>query len=293
MVNLMRLEAANQGVAVAEAATGAALSYAHERLQGGKSDAPPVPIADHADVRRMLITMRTETESMRALVLETAYLLDLARASEDPDERRDAQVLADLLLPVCKAKGAETGFTVANMAMQVFGGHGYIKDFGVEQMVRDSRVISIYEGTHGIQALDLVTRKLANPELTGWRLFSSRIEREIATHPTLATETLALQRCFAALRNAVEYLPTMQQRATEAGASALLDLFGLTAAGWMWLRMLRAADNSARGQMIRACAKWWSEQTAPMVNVFGARVRAGAATLDMISPSTLHAAGEF
>ena len=160
MINLMRLEVAIQGVGIAERATQAAANYAIGRRQGGPASEKPEAIANHPDVRRMLLTMRAETIAMRALVLEAALQLDLASAADDEQARRQAQYLAEFLLPICKARAAETGHAVANLAVQVFGGHGYITDNGVEQNVRDSRVLSIYEGTNGIQAIDLALRKI-------------------------------------------------------------------------------------------------------------------------------------
>ena len=166
-------------VAIAGAALDKALNYAAERPQGGPPGQPPVKIIEHADVRRLLFIMRGRTEAIRALVYEAAFNLDLAQAAETDQERKDAALLAEFLLPVCKVYGSETGFDVANMAVQIFGGHGYIADDGVEQYVRDIRVAAIYEGSNGIQALDLVTRKLLKDSGYRYQLFTNRVKQDL------------------------------------------------------------------------------------------------------------------
>ena len=179
MVNTMRLEVALQGVAIGGAATHRALQYATERPQGGDPERPPVPISEHPDVRRMLLLMRARIEPLRALVLEIARNLDLAAAAPDAATRAAAAALAEWLLPIGKACGADAGFEVANLAVQVFGGQGYVSDAGVEQYVRDIRVASIYEGTNGIQALDLVTRKLGRDSSKRFDAFASRVRADL------------------------------------------------------------------------------------------------------------------
>jgi alkylation response protein AidB-like acyl-CoA dehydrogenase len=288
MVNYMRLEVANQGVAIAEAATGAALRYAVTRLQGGSAYKPPELITNHVDVRRMLLTMRSETEAMRALVLETAFQLDIARFGETEEIRSEARLLAGLLLPICKTRGAETAFSVANLAVQVMGGHGYLAEFGVEQYVRDSRVLGIYEGTSGIQALDLVTRKIMGKGGEAFDIAVQRIRADI-TKAAAGPESVALEACLRRLEHCVTQLPQRSKRDVEAGASALLDMFGIVAAGWMWLRMLRVSEDDDRGMMIRACARWWAEQSAPLAAAFEGRIQAGAANFDLLDPVLLSA----
>ena len=163
MMNGMRLAVAVQGSAVANRATEIAVAYANERLQGGDSSQPPLPISRHADVRRMLLEMTAASELARALTLRTAALLDLASASTG-DAAGQLQRLAELLLPLAKTIGAETGFEVANTGIQVLGGYGYSSEYPLDRMARDIRIASIYEGTSGIQALDFLKRKVLKDE---------------------------------------------------------------------------------------------------------------------------------
>lgn len=294
MVNTMRLEVAMQGVAVAGAATAKALHYAMERPQGGTPELPPVPIIEHADVRRMLFTMRARTEAMRALVLEAALNLDLAGAGA-PEDRANALALAEWLLPVCKACGSEAGFEVANLAVQVFGGHGYVADAGVEQYVRDSRVMSIYEGANGIQALDLVTRKLAQDAGLRYRLFTQRVRADLLR----CSDQKALEVICKALHDGLARLDTCTtvlkarletaMRDAEAGASSYLALVGLVGGGWMWLRMAAAAGDSPLHQAKRATARFYAEYLMPEARALECKVLAGAASIDAIESSVLAA----
>ncbi|NMM26919.1 MAG: acyl-CoA dehydrogenase [Glaciimonas sp.] len=293
MVNTMRLEVAVQGVAIAGAATAKALRYAMERPQGGPPAVAPIPIIDHADVRRMLYTMRARTEAMRALVLETALQLDLAHAGQ-PSQRAAALALAEWLLPVCKACASEAGFEVANLALQVFGGHGYVTDAGVEQYVRDSRVMSIYEGANGIQALDLVMRKLTQDDGERYRLFTARIRADLdrcGDRPELAHIHTALVQGLTRLDACTEALVArmaQHSRDAEAGASAYLALVGLVAGGWMWLRMAAAADGDAPQHCAkRSVARFYGEYLIPESRTLECRALLGAACLDQLDGATL------
>ena len=296
MVNTMRLEVAVQGVAVAGAAAAKALRYALERPQGGAADAAPVPIVAHADVRRMLYTMRARTEAMRALVLEAALQLDLAHAG--PAERRaDALALAEWLLPVCKACGSEVGFDVANLAVQVFGGHGYVADAGVEQYVRDSRVMSIYEGANGIQALDLVMRKLTQDSGNRYRLFTARIRTDLdrygdrndlqSIRDALVDGLARLDACTDAIVQRV----VTASRDAEAGASDYLALVGLVAGGWMWLRMAAVAGGDMPLHAAkRSVARFYAEYLMLESLTLQRRALLGAASLDTLDSAVLASA---
>lgn len=166
MMNAARLYVGVQGLGLAEVAYQNALAYANERLQGraltgpAQPDKPADPIVVHADVRRMLLTMRAFTEGARALSMETALKLDLVHRHEDEIVREEADAFIQLMTPVIKAYFTDMGSEVANLAMQVHGGYGYIAEYGMEQYVRDARIAQIYEGTNGIQAMDLIGRKL-------------------------------------------------------------------------------------------------------------------------------------
>ncbi len=297
MVNLMRLEVGIQGAAVAGAATAKAFAYAAGRPQGGAPDAPPVPIIEHADVRRMLFTMRARSSAWRALVLEAALHLDLARAAPDAAGREEAALFAEWLLPVCKAGASEAGFEVASLAVQVLGGHGYVGEGGVEQYVRDARVQAIYEGANGIQALDLVTRKLAREGARRYRLFAGRVRATLDTHAGDASLAIPvaglhdalgrLDACTAVLAGRV----TSSPRDAEAGASAYLQLVGLVACGWMWLRMAAAArGDTPADRMRRATANYHAEYLLPDALALERRVLAGAASLDALAASELASA---
>ena len=155
MIELMRLQTACQGLGVSQRATRLAMDYASERKQGGKADAPAVPIINHADVRRQLTAMGAATEVLRATVLQVSVLLDKARSGDET-----AEELAAFLLPIAKNFGGETAFAVASSAIQVFGGAGFTREWPVEQLLRDARVITIYEGTTGIQAQDFLFRRI-------------------------------------------------------------------------------------------------------------------------------------
>ena len=258
MVNLMRLQVSIQGIAVGSAALARASQYASDRPQGGNPKNPPVMLIEHADVRRMLLGMRARIEGYRALVFEAARNLDIYRANGETD----ALALAEWLLPVCKAGGSEAGFEAANTCVQIFGGHGYVSDAGVEQYVRDVRVASIYEGANGIQAIDLVTRKLARGDGQRYQLFRERMREDIARHRSNADTAIICHALIDALENLEACTEIVLQRvsesprAAEAGAQAYLQLVGLTGCAWMWLRMAAAAKtDSPLHQRKRVCAK--------------------------------------
>lgn len=295
MVNAMRLEVAVQGVAIAGAATARALRYATERTQGGAPGLAPPAIIGHADVRRMLYEMRARTEGLRALVLEAAFQLDLSRCGA-PAEQADALALAEWLLPVCKACCSEAGFEIANLAVQVFGGHGYISDTGVEQYVRDSRVMSIYEGANGIQALDLVMRRLA-PDGRCYRMFAERIRadlRRLSGHPGIEGIARALDDGLTRLDACTEALLASipaAKRDAEAGASAYLKMVGLVGAGWMWLRMAAAADGSPLQPTKRVLAGFYAAYLMPEIVVLEQRALLGASLLDELDDVELVGTG--
>src|SRR5579862_2938805 len=163
MMNAARLSVGLEGVAVAERAYQRALAWSRERLQGkpvGVQGAKTAPIIQHPDVKRMLLTMKATTEAMRALAYWTSAMLDRARKHPDENERRRAQALVDFLIPIVKGWSTEMGIEIASLGVQVHGGMGFIEETGAAQHLRDARITTIYEGTTGIQANDLVGRKL-------------------------------------------------------------------------------------------------------------------------------------
>src|SRR5258705_2247000 len=167
MMNGARLGVAVQGLAQSEVAYQNAVTYARDRLQGRSltgakaPDKPADPIIVHPDVRRVLLTIRAFNEAARAMVVWTALKSDVAHRSSDPKDRQEADDHIGLMTPVLKGYLTDVGFSNAVLAQQLFGGHGYIAEHGMEQFVRDARIAMIYEGANGIQALDLVGRKLA------------------------------------------------------------------------------------------------------------------------------------
>jgi len=166
MMNEARLECGIQGLAIAGISYRSALAYAKERIQGPNLreienvNAKRVAIIEHPDVRRMLLDMKATSEALRAIVYFTALMIDRAHASTNAEEKQEAAGMAELMTPICKAFATDQGFRVAETAIQVLGGYGYVKEYGVEQYCRDVKIASIYEGTNGIQALDLLGRKL-------------------------------------------------------------------------------------------------------------------------------------
>lgn len=252
MMNAERLFVGVQGLGVAEAASQKAAAYARERLQGHGPDGTPgpVPIIAHPDVRRMLLTGRAFVEAARALGIWTALRMEVAARHPDPEARAEAAGLVALLTPVVKAAFTDFGFETAVSAQQVFGGHGYVREWGMEQFVRDARILQIYEGTNGVQAMDLVTRKLAlEGGSTVARFFAlvradldAAGDREIAG--PVADALARLEAATARLAGA---------DAVEAAASAAdyLRFFALVAFGWMWVRMADAARPDGAGAIER------------------------------------------
>jgi len=289
MVNTMRLEVALQGVAIAGAATAQALRYATERRQGGPSIAPPIAIIRHPDVRRMLLTMRARTEGLRALTLEAARQLDLSEHDPDTERRHAAGTLADWLLPICKACATEAGTEVSNLCVQVHGGYGYVRETGVEQYVRDARVGAIYEGTNGIQALDLVSRKLIRDDGQRLQLFVGRVRTDLtrtADCPHAVSIHHALTAGLATLERCAQHLlqTSLDPRDSAAAATPFLKLAGLVGSGWMWLRMAAAATgDSALHQNKRSTAAFFAQQLMPESHWLERQILAGAESLDAVA----------
>jgi acyl-CoA dehydrogenase len=187
MMNVARLAVGLQGYAVAERAFQQAADYARTRVQGRNSAATkgaPAPIIHHPDVKRMLLEMKAGTEAMRALTLYAARQLDLAEAHDDPAVRAQAQAQGDLLIPIVKGWCTEFGVELASTGIQVHGGMGYIEETGAAQWLRDVRITAIYEGTTGIQANDLLGRKLARDQGAAMMTLLAQIEQEIAAEGT-------------------------------------------------------------------------------------------------------------
>ncbi len=245
MINTMRLEVALEGVGIAGAALDKAARYASERIQGG-SGGTATAIVEHADIRRSLLRMKALTGGARALCYETAALLDRGRNDE-----------AGFLLPICKAVASDIAVEVASLAIQVHGGHGYIAEHGVEQLMRDARITPIYEGTNGIQAIDLLLRKIGRDDAKTLALLCARIEADLdgGEIDDAVSAGLAEWRRVSAL-----LLDRLREDANSglSGATPYLRLAGTVLMGWMWLRMAAAAKDDAYGAEIRVLARFYA-----------------------------------
>lgn len=254
MMNEARLLVGIQGLGLAEVAWQNALAYAQERLQGRALKGGPAapdkaadPIIIHPDVRRMLLTMKSFTEGARALALETALKLDQLKRSTDAEEKEQADHWMQLMTPIIKAYFTDMGFAVASEAMQVHGGYGYIKEYGVEQYARDARIAMIYEGTNGIQGLDLIGRKLTYKFGKYARVFFHPVTEFIEANknnPEMAEFTKPLYQNIKHLQNATLWLAVKglsNPNDPAAGATEYLRLFALNVMGYVWARQAKLA----------------------------------------------------
>jgi 3-(methylthio)propanoyl-CoA dehydrogenase len=253
MMNTARLSVGLQGLAIAERAYQDALRYAQERGQGravGAAPGEPSPIVEHPDVRRMLLTMKAYIEAMRALLYTNAVSIDLARHHPDQAEREARRELVDLLTPISKAWCTDLGVELASIGVQVHGGVGYVEETGVAQYLRDSRISPIYEGTNGIQAIDLVIRKVP---MRGGGVVADLLAQMEALGPELAAagpELAGIQPTLAdgvrVLREATDWILSRVQAEPNdalAGATPYLRMSGLVVGGWLMARSALAASR--------------------------------------------------
>jgi len=281
MMNAARLSCGNQGLAQAELAYQNAAAYALERRQGrapsSKDGADPLIV--HADVRRLLMDARAFTEGFRALVLWTAWQLE-----QDQDD------LVSFLTPVIKAYGTDRGFETAVAMQQVFGGHGYVAEWGMEQIVRDARVAMLYEGANGVQALDLVGRKLVRDGGITAERFFALVEGECETAPSELHDISApLREAMHEAREAGLWLVSAGGNPNDLGAGsyAFLQLVGLLATGWMWLRLAEAALPDAGDPFCAAklaTARHFAARSLPEAASLRREVEAGSETLMALRP---------
>jgi 3-(methylthio)propanoyl-CoA dehydrogenase len=283
MMNNARLNVGLQGVAIAERAYQQALQYARTRVQGrplGAKAAGALPIIHHPDVKRMLLSMRAHTEASRALAYYAAGAIDRARRHPDKTERATNQAIADLLIPVVKAWSTDIGVEVASTGVQIHGGMGFIEETGAAQHYRDARIAPIYEGTNGIQANDLVGRKLARDRGAAARLHIERMRKDAATLPHLAE---AIDATAAATDRLVAALADDPARAA-AGSAPYLRMLGTTTGGWLMGRAAAAAKRrqaSGNGdprfcEAKQATARFYAEHVLPQAGALLAAVGAGA-----------------
>ncbi len=255
MMNGARLGVGYQGVGMSEVAYQNAVDYSRERLAGRSLTGPKYPdqaadpIIVHPDVRRMLLEIRSFTEGARALAIWLGFINGQASHSADAEEKETANDMMNLLTPVIKAYFTDMGFENTNMAMQCYGGHGYVKDHGMEQFVRDSRILQLYEGANGVQALDLVGRKLPANGGRAPQKFFQMVGAEaasLADDEDLAPIGKGLQEGLDRLLATTMWLAqhAMQNRDEAGSASAdYLRMFGLVALGMMWAKMAKAAQT--------------------------------------------------
>lgn len=290
MMNTARLAVGLEGVAIGERAFQGARAFARERIQSRKtgSDSPdPVAIIEHADVKRMLLSMRSQTEATRAVAYIVAGQLDVAKRHSDPEIRDQAQALVDLLVPVVKAWSAEVGIAVADMGIQVHGGMGFIEETGAAQHLRDARITAIYEGTTGIQANDLIGRKVARDEGAMVAAFIARVRATVNEVGTVASGEVdelaaALNEGIDALEEATRWVVATSSSnadAIAAGAVPYLRLLSLVAGGWA---MTRAAVIASRNLANETGDKAFYRNKIISVRFFAGHLLAEAPTLARI-----------
>ena len=300
MMNEARLSVGLQGLAISEVAYQNAVNYARERIQGRSLSGPKAPdnkadpIIVHPDIRRSLMTIRAFNEAGRAFLLWTALKSDIAHRSADEKERQTADDILGLVTPILKGVLTDKGFDHAVMAQQVFGGHGYIEEHGMSQYVRDARIAMIYEGANGIQALDLVGRKLAQNGGRAVMALFKEIgdfceENRNDEQMTFFTKNLkkGLNDVQAATMWFMQHAMAKPDNAG-AGSTDYMHLFGLVVLGYMWAKMAKAAeDGLAAGEAEREAflrnklitARFFMERIMPETALRKARIETGAETM--------------
>ncbi len=296
MMNEARLNVGMQGLALSEVAYQNAAAYAKERLAGRAMTGakfpqkPADPIIVHPDVRRMLMNIRAFNEAARALVLWTALKGDVAHRSQDAKERQAADDHLGLMTPVIKGVLTDQGFANTVAAQQIFGGHGYIAEHGMEQFVRDARIAMLYEGANGIQALDLVGRKLPKDGGRALQAFFGEVSayiKERGADAAMAQYTAPLAHALGELQQATMWFVQNAVANPEnagAGATDYMHLFGLVALGYMWCLIADAAKakagNGADERMTQrlTTGRFFMERVLPATTAHLARIKAGAAS---------------
>ncbi len=296
MMNMARLSVGVQGLGLAETSLQGALAHANERVQGKVVGTPKEdrtsPIVGHPDVRRMLLDMRSLTEAMRGICLMNAVAMDRASALADEDDRQKAEDLNELLIPITKAWCTDMGVEVTSLAVQVFGGMGYVEETGVSQFYRDARIAPVYEGTNGIQAMDLVGRKLpmrAGGVVTDTIADIRTTIDELKGPDELAGIASRLAEATDALDEATQWIfaNSGDIRDVLSGATPYLRMWGLVVGGWVLGKSALAAvqwaaeggDEAFCTEKVRT-ARWFADQQLPAVAGLVPRATAGAALMD-------------
>mgnify|MGYP003385901438 CR=1 FL=1 len=284
MMNEERLSIATQGLGIAETGYQSSLAYAQERVQsqvapGSASNT----IIEHPDVQRMLNTQQALNGAGRALAAYIGHQVDIGRFSADETEKQNADKMVALLTPVAKSFLTDNGFDGAVLAQQIFGGHGYIRETGVEQLVRDARIAQIYEGTNGIQALDLISRKILADKLAGYETLHQEMDEYIQSKeniPELSILATGARQALTELDNTTRWIA--EQSATNptlagAVASEYLELFGLTVYSYFWLRLADSCDDGDKKQTMKS-AEFFVKHLLPHGQAFAQSIKAIAQT---------------
>jgi hypothetical protein len=299
MMNAERLGVGIQGLGIGEVAYQNAVAYARDRLQGRslkgavQPDKPADPLWVHPDVRRMLLTMRAYTEGNRALAVWVARKLDESLHATDPAQQQNAEDFVALMTPIVKAFMTDCGSEIANLGMQVYGGHGYIREWGMEQFVRDARIAQIYEGTNGVQALDLVGRKLPANMGRNLRPFFHEVSDYLARKQTderveFQSFVQGLAKAFGRLQQVTGWIGQKGLANPEEAAGAATDylrLFALTALAYLWARMVEVALTKREGeeavfyQAKLDTARFFYERLLPQTGALTAIIMSGAGSM--------------
>ena len=296
MMNGARMGVGIQGIAVGEVSVQNGVAYTLERtagrsLTGAKfPDQSADPIIVHPDVRRLLLQSRAFVEGARALAMYVSMLFTIQNSAADPKEREEAADLSQLLTPVIKGYFTDKGFEAANASMQVFGGHGYVRDHGMEQFVRDARINQVYEGANGVQALDLVGRKMTAKGGRATMTFFGKIETFIkenegdkAMEPYIKPLAKGYERMGKAAEWLMENAPDNFDNAGSASYE-MMNIFGIMSLGWMWARMAKISlakleageGNQAFYERKLLLARIWLEREVPYTATALERIELGA-----------------
>jgi len=297
MMNQERLAVGIQGLGLAEASYQGAVEYAKERLQGRSlsgtkhPDKSADPIIVHPDVRRMLMTQRAYTEGCRAFGGGVAQELDFSRKHPDPQHREESEEFVQLMTPIVKALFTDLGYECTNHGMQVFGGHGFIREHGMEQYVRDCRIAQIYEGTNGIQALDLIGRKMPAKAGRYLRRFFHPVQayiEEKVMDEDMGEFVQPLAKAFGRLQQATGQLARVGMGKPEeaaAGATEFLRLFGMVGLAYMWCRMVEVAQENKDGEegdfysAKITTARFFMEHLLPQTSALFSSIMAGGSSM--------------
>jgi alkylation response protein AidB-like acyl-CoA dehydrogenase len=286
MIIAMRMQVGSQGVGLATASLETALEYSRTRRQGGSPDAAPLAIIEHPDVRRVLSDMTARTETLRGILYAAAVAVDLADLETDAERRAEAAALLGWLLPIVKNSAAETAFDVSCQAMLVLGGAGYSAEWPLSQYLRDSRILAIYEGTTGMQAIDLVRRRILTSHSYEAFLASAEECRRDVNLPE--DERRAFHDGLAALQSAVSWLrdPSRTPSEIDAAAVPMLSLASEVAHGWIAARLATTGDEESSIRL-KACGSYALARLSSRLPMLVSAVKTTARRVEQFSASIL------